>query len=238
MSTILEMTGQRPSVFFKLCWKYFTPSLLLVGQKWLVVNQSWKANGWAKSFPSLLLPNAALPVLAFPCRHVEGQGTHQKKLLQFFTSRSPSLVFVYHHSSPRSHRFPCSSTWLTTNTSKWTTRAFTPTGRTCWEWLWPSPPLSWCRCGRLDRWFGRQEPAERSVSIFFFFFLKQIFSLCWSLLQCFCFFLDVSEIKLSLLQRLSVLCRPAEDPAWRRRKIEEGTETMTELNTTAASLEI
>lgn len=24
------MTGQRPSIFFKLCWKYFTPLLLLV----------------------------------------------------------------------------------------------------------------------------------------------------------------------------------------------------------------
>lgn len=52
------------------------------------------------------------------------------------------------------------------------------------------------------------------------------------------FFLDMSEIKPYLLQRLSVLCRPAEDPAWRRRKMQEGTETMTELNTTAASVEI
>lgn len=51
-------------------------------------------------------------------------------------------------------------------------------------------------------------------------------------------FLDVSETKPCLLQRWSVLCRPAEDPAWRRRKIEEGKETMTELNTTAASVEI
>lgn len=59
MNAILEMTGQRPSFFFKLCWKYVTPLLLLVGQKWLVVNQSWKANGRTKSLPSLLLPNAA-----------------------------------------------------------------------------------------------------------------------------------------------------------------------------------
>lgn len=94
MNAILEMTGQRPSVFFKLCWKYITPSLLLVGQKWLVVNQSWKANGRAKSLPSLLLPNAALPVLAFTCWHVEGQGTHQKKLFLFHLAISITCVCV------------------------------------------------------------------------------------------------------------------------------------------------
>lgn len=118
MDAILEMTGQRPSVFFKLCWKYVTPSLLLVGQKWLVVNQSWKANGRAKSLPSLLLPNAAsfrnlchAFVINTCCVHVlKGLDccTFDLSLSTLAcgrAGRSPSLVFVSHHSSLCSHRF-------------------------------------------------------------------------------------------------------------------------------------
>ena len=32
-NNIEDMTGQRPSVFFKLCWKYIIPLLSLVSQK-------------------------------------------------------------------------------------------------------------------------------------------------------------------------------------------------------------
>lgn len=33
VNIIEDMTGQRPSIFFKMCWKYFTPLLLLVSQE-------------------------------------------------------------------------------------------------------------------------------------------------------------------------------------------------------------
>ncbi|XP_075875950.1 sodium- and chloride-dependent GABA transporter 3-like [Nelusetta ayraudi] len=47
MDLMEEMTGQRPSVFFKLCWKFITPSLLLFSLLLYVIDyQHIKINNW------------------------------------------------------------------------------------------------------------------------------------------------------------------------------------------------
>uniref|UniRef100_A0A8C3A535 Transporter n=1 Tax=Cyclopterus lumpus TaxID=8103 RepID=A0A8C3A535_CYCLU len=63
INIIEDMTGQRPSVFFKLCWKYIIPLLSLVSQKWLntFINDwytypDWAyALGWAMTLSSVLM---------------------------------------------------------------------------------------------------------------------------------------------------------------------------------------
>uniref|UniRef100_A0A8P4GE11 Transporter n=1 Tax=Dicentrarchus labrax TaxID=13489 RepID=A0A8P4GE11_DICLA len=58
-SNIIEdMTGQRPSVFFKLCWKYIIPLLSLVSQKindWYTYPDWAYALGWTMTLSSVLM---------------------------------------------------------------------------------------------------------------------------------------------------------------------------------------